>query len=285
MNVALNDTLEKSLNGFLSGTRQYVLAFTAVLIIIQIAYQISLRLLNPDKEPFEAKMFTGIGLAVLGISFYGTVVELLINQPMQIIDSIIEQGVFNATGATDLTSLFQTYSGTVTKDQNGLETFLEIDWWVQVVHLFVGIIARLAMYLVFIGSQLNQAYLYALGIFVFPFSLIINNRNLIGTWFFSFLAAKFTIPVCKVLVMIATILPYDDYLKSTDKLLDNDVMQAIFYLIMEIFAIFVILSSSQIASRLISSMASPLGIGDIFTGKATLMGIAMMLNPVGKDKK
>jgi hypothetical protein len=103
--------------------------------------------------------------------------------------------------------------------------------------------------------------------------------------YLSILAAKFNIPVCKTLVAIVVVLPRQDYLKSSDEVLDNSVMQAIFYLVMQLFSVFLVLSSSQVANKLIAASASSMGISDLMGGKNTIMGVVGTLGSAFPSKK
>ena len=284
------EPLLRGLNTFITNVQLPLLAMTAAIAVVLLGYETLRRIIDPNKEGFDPMIFVRLGLVFLGLGSYQYLVELLIDTPMNLVHNIVVSGVSAMAGGAeaDLDKVFNSYAEYVGTDKNGTASVIELTEFLTFIHLFTGIIGRICVQMVIVISVLNQSLYYLMGMLIFPFSLIIGNKNVFPNWFFSFIASKFSVSVGVMIMGILVTMPDLEVMGSSSGI-GADIINAVFHLTIQIVGILMLLSSTSLANRLVSSFSNQLGYGDVsnafrstFFGFSPMQGVSSLL---GSNKK
>ncbi|MEL6918960.1 MAG: hypothetical protein AAFO99_14670, partial [Bacteroidota bacterium] len=214
-------------------------------------------------------------LVLAAITLYRPLVKLLVIDPMQLIDSIVLESIEKAWGAggtaTGLIGWYENAFYTLYIDSMtfvypgsspglGVYDIIAINPALEVIHLLIYFAANVVGFYI-LGRQVILASIYyVLGVLAVPFSLIVGNQSVLGSWFFGFISVMLWEPILRI--MKAIIVAMD----VTNLSFTN----AILSLGLQVVMIITILQVPKFANTLVSK-GSELGsgIGDTITQRLT----------------
>ncbi|MCX2681918.1 hypothetical protein OOZ15_18345 [Galbibacter sp. EGI 63066] len=224
----------------------YLSTITGVLVLIFIVYKVILYMVNPEKglDPF---VIIRPCLIMAGIVLYQPLIDLFMIKPMGLLTDIVKQSILNLSGI-DITGFDGRFNSSMTRVDDRLYDVLQINPFMELIHLFVYFVGSLIASYMLIKQALSIAIYYFMGYFSLTFSLIPGNERSFLNWALSFLAILLWEPfimVLKYLIILTRI--------------DTENFSSFFVVVaVQVSAIFLFLKVPRFCELLING-GSPLG--------------------------
>ncbi|QCX00661.1 hypothetical protein FGM00_11290 [Aggregatimonas sangjinii] len=276
---------------FVDALRTYSLQFAAVLMILYIGYKALLYFSDIETRLDPFILIRPIMVMCI-ISLYSPLVNLLVKQPIDIIDAMVEtssqtalESDHNPTG--DLKDVTDTYAdwyknafedtmqyvddGSSSKPGKGVFDILAINPFLELVHLIIFLVATVVGFYIMARQIILIGIYYVVGILVLPFALIVGNQDVARNWYFGFIAIMMWEPVLKILKTILISL----------KVQGESYENGMFSIALQVVMIFTILQVPKFANLLVSK-GSEMGSQVGGTVMSTVSGAAGSMMKRGK---
>ncbi|WP_340200100.1 hypothetical protein [Ascidiimonas sp. W6] len=238
-----------------------VQSLVVVIAIIYIGYKVMLYLsdVNSKLDPF---VIIRPVLVVAAVGLYRDLVDLLLLTPMFIVDEMVSNG-FNVLGAEPAReTLFNTgmsyvYPGTA--GIPGVYDIIAINPFLEVLHLVIYFAATAVGFYILLRQVVIASIYYVIGILALPFSLIVGNQSVLGSWFFGFISILLWGPILHIMKGIIVALNVENFNVVTIQGLAG-VPNGILSVALQVVMILTILQIPKYANALVSK-GSELGSG------------------------
>jgi len=246
------ETLRPKIEAFVADVLPYAMLLASGIVLIFVGYKVMRYMANPEDRLDPYAIIQPI-LVLAAMALYMDLVELLLNTPIDLIGEIIDKVAYKISDTSGDADAFESaFRKSITHvqsngaDGSGVYDIMQINPFLEIIHLLIYFVASVVGgYIMF--RQLITEYIYLiLGVFVLPFSLIIGNQKVLGSWFFGFLSVLLWLPVLKILKMIIILLPVTTT-SFTDVLLS---------VALQLVMIFAILQVPKYANMLVSQGSS-----------------------------
>lgn len=184
----------------------YLSTIAGILVLIFVVYKVVLYMVNPEKG-LDPYVLIRPCLILAGIALYNPLVETFMLTPMKLLTEIIKDSVLSLSGI-DATGFDGRFNSSMTRTDDRLYDVLQINPFMEVLHLLVYFIGSFVGVYMLIKQSLSVAIYYVMGYFSVIFSLIPGNERSFLNWSLSFLAILLWEPfiiILKYLIILTRI--------------------------------------------------------------------------------
>ncbi len=218
-------------------------------------------------------------LILVAILFYEPLIDLLLEQPVDIVAGIARDGansVLGSSGSFGVAEKWDSFTSGVSEDfdANQVWEVLQLDSGLEFIHLLIFLAARAIVGYILLRQLVFKGIYLILGVFVLPFSLIPGNQDILKKWFFGFLAVLLWIPV---LTIVQTILLLIGEITKNANFGD-----ALFLIALQIMTVIAILRVPRYANFLVAAGSES---GQRFSENAVAQPVIMGAKTLASIKK
>jgi len=252
--------LEPQLVNFVDLILPNVSLFAAVIVAVYVAYKVIKSFLG-EGERLDAATLVRPCLILASLVLYNSLVDLLIDTPVNIVNEIIAEGATSVTGATpgdlkgmrDKMTYFQSTGG---PDGGGIMDIVQVHPFFEFIHMLLYFCASVAGgYILFRQLVVKSIYLL-IGPFALAFSLIVGNEKVVNSWFQGYLSVLLWLPILSIVQTIILLMPVE-----TTNFNGEDMIFSIAIQVVMIFVVFQVPKYANILVAQGSEMGSQYGQG------------------------
>lgn len=252
-------TLEPKIREFVETILPSVILLASVIMVVFVGYHVIKSFLG-ENEKLDVATLVRPCLTLAALALYTDLVDLLIINPINIVNEIVIDGA-NQVGGGAPGSLHTQFRDKITYTQDtggaeggGINDIIQVHPVLEFIHLMVFFIASVAGGYILFRQLIVKCIYLMIGPLALAFSLIVGNEKVIGSWFQGFISVLLWLPMLSIVQTIIILLPLE-----TTPFSNTDIL---FTMALQIVMVFVVFKVPRYANILVgqgSELASQAG--------------------------
>ncbi|MBL3658406.1 hypothetical protein [Fulvivirga sediminis] len=241
-------TLEPKILMFVEAILPSVKMLAGVIMVIFVGYHVIKSWLG-ENEKLDVATLVRPCLTLAAIVLYTELVDLLIQEPISMINEIVVDGASKVGGGApgsmqtefrDKITYTQDAGGV---DGGGIYDIIQVHPFLEFIHLIVFFIASIAGGYILFRQLIVKCIYLMIGPFALAFSLIVGNEKVLGSWFQGFISVLLWLPMLSIVQTIIILLPLE-----TTEFSNSDI---IFSMALQVVMIFIVFKVPRYANILV----------------------------------